>query len=123
MKSDHVVLDCAVPFGERISRIAEAWTRDGRDRGHLVTGKAFFAVHSWHLRHRIDPDTTEAEYVTASHEAIGGDEGWEAMLRERVFCESCGDRYRLENIGLCTGCMRYACYVCATHGSCTGELV
>lgn len=88
-----------------------------------MTGKAFYAVYCWHLRHRTDREIARAEFVAASYDAIGGSAGWGAMLRERAACESCGDRYRLENIGLCTGCMRYTCYTCGAHGSCVGEIV
>lgn len=118
-----MALDCALPIEERIGRLALAWIRGGRDGSQLVTGKAFFAVYSWHLRHWTDHDITWAEYTAASFHGIGGSDGWNAMLRERVICVSCGDTYRLENIGLCTGCMRYACYDCGAHASCTGEIV
>ncbi|WP_371502489.1 hypothetical protein OG871_35640 [Kitasatospora sp. NBC_00374] len=123
MTSNHVVLDCGLPIDERIRRLVEVWTRDNRGREHLLTGKAFFAVYSWHLRHRTDHDIARAEFVAASYDSIGGSDGWDAMLRERANCGTCGDRYRLENIGLCTGCMRYTCYACGAHASCTGETV
>lgn len=121
--SNQVILDCGLPFEERIEGVVRPWIRDGRGRDHLLTGKAFFAVYSWHLRHWTDHDIAWAEFVAASYDSIGGEGGWEAMLREHEVCDGCGDRYRLENIGLCTGCMRYTCYACGSHGSCTGEIL
>ncbi|MFC9653658.1 MULTISPECIES: hypothetical protein [unclassified Streptomyces] len=123
MNSNHVVFDRGLTFEERLGKLAEAWIRDGRGRGHLVSGEAFFAVYSWHVQHGTDHDTTWAEYAAASYDAIGGSDGWSAMLRERANCESCGDSYRLENIGVCTGCMRYTCYSCDGHGACAGVVV
>ncbi|MDX3537052.1 hypothetical protein PV721_22280 [Streptomyces sp. MB09-01] len=123
MNSNHLILDCRLPFEERIRGLVRQWIRDGRARDQLLTGKAFFAVYSWHLRHRADHDSPGAEFVAASYASIGSGDGWEAMLRERASCDSCGDRYRLENIGLCTGCMRYSCYACGAHASCSGEIV
>ncbi|WP_331750270.1 MULTISPECIES: hypothetical protein [unclassified Streptomyces] len=120
---NHVVLGCGLPIEERIRQLAEGWIRDGRDPDHLVTGKAFFTVYSWYSRHWADHDIAWSEFVAASYDFIGGSDGWKAMLRERAACESCRDIYRLENIGLCTGCMRYTCYACGAHGSCVGEIV
>ncbi|MGW1976999.1 hypothetical protein [Streptomyces sp. NPDC001889] len=123
MKSDHVVFDRGQPIEHRIGRLVTLWTGDGRGPDHLVTGRAFHAVYCRHLRHGTDHGIAWAEYVTAAYDAIGGDEGWNVMLRARDVCESCGDTYRLENIGLCTGCMEYTCYSCRGHGSCAGEIV
>ncbi|MFE4368047.1 hypothetical protein ACFRMN_07340 [Streptomyces sp. NPDC056835] len=126
MKNNHVVLSSGPPIEERVRQLAEVWLRDGRDRDQLLTGKAFFGLYSWYVsysRHGAGLDTASAEYVAASYDLIGGGDGWNAMLRERAVCESCQDTYRLENMGLCTGCMRYACYACGPHGSCAGEIV
>lgn len=123
VNSNHLILDRRLPFEDRIRDLVRLWIRDGRGRDHLLTGKAFFAVYSWHLKHGTDHDITWAEFVAASYDSIGSSGGWEAMLRERAWCDGCGDRYRLENIGLCTGCMRYTCYACGDHASCTGETV
>ncbi|MFD7289709.1 hypothetical protein [Streptomyces sp. NPDC059863] len=126
MSNNDVVLGRGSPIEERVSRLAGAWLRDERGGDHLLTGRAFFAVYSWYLwssRQGAGHDTACAEYVAASYDAIGGGDGWNAMLRERAVCESCWDTYRLENIGVCTGCMRYTCYACDAHGSCAGEIV
>lgn len=40
--------------------------------------------------------------------------GWyEALLSERTFCESCGERYRTENLSICTMCLGQKCTWCA----------
>lgn len=118
-----------IPFPERIRRLRDAWVRDDRDPALLVTGRAFFAVYCWSLNHRIgDPaapahDAELAEFVAASYELNGGSAGWNAMLHGREICSTCHDRYRLENLGICTDCMRYTCYGCGKHPRCAGELV
>ncbi|MFI1380470.1 hypothetical protein [Embleya sp. NPDC020886] len=121
--NNDAVLGGAPPLGERIGRLVDVWIRDGRGRDHPVTGKAFFAVYSWYLRHWAEHDPAWGEFIGVSYDFIGGDDGWNTMLRERVVCETCRDTYRLENIGVCTGCMRCTCYACGPHGSCTGEIV
>ncbi|MCI3224964.1 hypothetical protein [Streptomyces sp. NP-1717] len=123
MRNNRVVLGPGPPLEERVGGLVEEWIRDGRGSDHLVTGKAFFALYSWYGRRWADHDIGWSEYVAASYDFIGGRAGWEAMLRERTECEGCRDTYRLENIGLCTGCMRYTCYACGAHGACAGEVV
>lgn len=123
MRNNDVILGPGPPLEERIGPLAEEWLREGRGSDRLVTGKAFFALYSWYLRHRTDHGIRWSEYVVASYDFIGGRNGWEAMLRERTVCESCCDTYRMENIGLCTGCMRYTCYACGAHPACAGEVV
>ncbi|MCX4965810.1 hypothetical protein OHA98_13370 [Streptomyces sp. NBC_00654] len=123
MSNNQVVLGCGLPFEQRVGQAVGVWIREGRDHGHLLTGKAFFAVYSWYFRHRTGLDIAQAEFVTASYRFNGGSDGWNAMLRLRTTCESCQDTFRLENIGVCTGCMRYTCYACGAHGSCAGEIV
>ncbi|GAA4711095.1 hypothetical protein Prum_091900 [Phytohabitans rumicis] len=124
-----MVLNGAEPFPERVRQVCAAWLRAGRDGDLLVTDKAFFTVYCWSHNHGIrDPagpeyDPELAEYVTASYEALGGRAGWNAMLCQRTLCRVCGDRYLLENLGVCTGCMAYTCYRCGPHAHCTGELV
>lgn len=108
---------------QRIAQLHEEWVRDGRGSDQLLSGKAFFAVYSWYVGRRADHDSPWSEYVTASYDLLGGSAGWDAMLRERAVCQSCHDTYRLENIGVCTGCMRYSCYACEPHASCSGEIV
>ena len=59
--------------------------------------------------------------------------GWyEDMLRERHYCETCGETYRLANLSVCCGCLRTYCYQCnpyerAPNGNflhhCGGEIV
>ena len=59
--------------------------------------------------------------------------GWyDDLLFERHHCEGCGERYRMENLSMCTNCQRICCYWCSTgeraaNGnrahSCGGEFV
>ncbi|MEU4777193.1 hypothetical protein [Micromonospora sp. NPDC023633] len=129
MTGEHVMLDGSRPFRERVQHLHDAWVRDGRGRAFLVTDTAFFAVYCWSLNYKIgDPtaptyDAELAEFVAASHELNGGSAGWNAMLNSREICSTCHDRYRLENLGICTGCMRYTCYGCGKHERCAGELL
>ena len=129
MTGDCVMLDGSRPFQERVRHLRDAWVRDGRGRAFLVTGTAFFAVYCWSLNYKIgDPtapayDAELAEFVAASYELNGGSVGWNAMLNSRDICSTCHDWYRLENLGICSGCMRYTCYGCGDHEGCAGELL
>ncbi|HEY0697344.1 MAG TPA: hypothetical protein VGD43_05985 [Micromonospora sp.] len=129
MTGDRVMSDGSRPFQERVRHLRDAWIRTGREHTSLVTGTAFVAVYCWSLNHRIaDPtapayDAELAEFVAASYELNGGSVGWNAMLRRREICSTCHDWYRLENLGVCTGCMRYTCYGCGHHARCVGELL
>ncbi|MET9557102.1 hypothetical protein [Streptomyces sp. NPDC006645] len=123
MTNNHAVLRAGMPLEERVGQLHEEWVRGGRNSDQLLSGKAFFTVYSWYLGHRANGDIASYEYVTASYDFLGGSKGWDAMLRERAVCESCHDTFRLENIGVCTGCLRYSCYACQAHASCAGEIV
>jgi hypothetical protein len=62
------------------------------------------------------------EFIEASHGSLGGRLGWDAILRQRVYCEFCGTSYKVENILLCTGCAEYLCYECdGGHRRSTGH--
>lgn len=123
MRTNHILHRHGQPLEERVGQLFEEWVRDGRSSDRLLTGRGFFTVYSWYSGHWPDHDIAWSEYVTASYDLIGGRDGRHAMLRERAVCESCWDTYRLENMGVCTGCVRYSCYACGAHGSCVGELV
>ena len=127
MTGDRVMFDGSWPFPERVRILRDAWDEGGRDPAFLPTGTAFFAVYCWSNNYQITDPTAPAytpelaEFVTASYELNGGSAGWNAMLRDREICSTCHDRYRLENLGICTGCMRYTCYGCGRHQHCAGE--
>ncbi|WP_157546661.1 hypothetical protein [Hamadaea tsunoensis] len=117
------------PFDERVRRLRDAWVAGGRDQALLTTGMTYFAVYCWGMNYRIgDPaapayDAGLAEFVTASYEYNGGADGWITLLHGREYCSTCGDRFRLENLGICTGCLRHTCYGCGRHAGCPGELL
>ncbi|WP_128763694.1 hypothetical protein [Micromonospora sp. MW-13] len=129
MTGDRVMSDGSRPFQERVRHLRDAWALNGRGRAFLVSGTSFFAVYCWSLNYRIgDPtapayDAELAEFVAASYELNGGSAGWNAMLNGRETCSTCHDWYRLENLGICTGCLRHTCYGCGDHERCAGELL
>ncbi|MFG2821530.1 caspase domain-containing protein [Kitasatospora sp. NPDC048365] len=106
------LLDADTPFEERVDAVVAAWASRGRGRDWLVSGTAFFALYLWwhDTRHhaRGGDDLTRA-YVDACHASIGGSHGWDALLRTRVRCRCHGERWRMENIRICLGCLRYQC--------------
>jgi hypothetical protein len=126
---DQVLFDGSLPFPERVRRLRDAWAANGRVPASLPSGTAFFAIYCWSTNYRITEPTSPAyatelaEFVIAAYEHNGGSAGWDAMLRGREICSTCHDRYRLENLGICTGCMRYTCYGCGSHERCPGELL
>ncbi|MFB7614609.1 hypothetical protein [Kitasatospora sp. NPDC056181] len=105
--------DLARPFPERVAEAVRAWDANDRDPAHLVDGKAFLALYCWQLaatRRGEEPDEATAAFVERSHDSIGGRHGWAAMLHQRATCSCHGTTWRLENISLCLGCLRYVCY-------------
>ncbi|MFF1907659.1 hypothetical protein [Kitasatospora sp. NPDC058218] len=101
------------PFADRVGELVRAWEADGRDPGLLVTGRPFFALYCWHLqtsRGSREHDAATTAYVASAHRAIGGAAGWNAVLSERAHCSCHGERWRLENLSICLGCLDYVCY-------------
>ncbi|MGV9263513.1 hypothetical protein ACWDRR_02480 [Kitasatospora sp. NPDC003701] len=101
------------PFADRVGELVRAWEADGRDEGRLVTGRAFFALYCWHLqtsRSGSRHDAATTAYVESAHRAIGGAAGWNAVLGRREHCSCHGERWRLENLSICLGCLQYVCY-------------
>ncbi|MFG3050704.1 hypothetical protein ACGFZP_07055 [Kitasatospora sp. NPDC048239] len=110
---DALLHDTSQPFAARLGRLVRAWTESGREADWLVSGDAFFAAWCWHLadaRRSEQYDGETVAYLRSAHAAIGGAPGWNALLRRRDFCSCHGDQWRLENISICLGCMRYVCY-------------
>ncbi|MDY0815749.1 hypothetical protein [Kitasatospora purpeofusca] len=108
------LLDPARPFPERVARLVRDWEDDGRARYRLVDGRPLLALYCWHLdaarRGTTGDDPATAAYIAAAFAANGGADGWDALLRERADCACHGDSWRLENISVCLGCLRYVCY-------------
>ncbi|MEV7783427.1 toll/interleukin-1 receptor domain-containing protein [Kitasatospora sp. NPDC088351] len=130
-----VVMDTSRPFGERVGQLARAWEKSGRGADWLVNGKVFFALYCWFLtpldRHRGAKrrsdlqDAVVAEYVAWCYAAIGGDAGWDAWLRERTLCSCHRESWSMENLRICTGCLRYRCvdHLGRCGSDCDGEIV
>ncbi|MER6396770.1 hypothetical protein ABT263_12005 [Kitasatospora sp. NPDC001603] len=101
------------PFADRVGDLVRAWEADGRDPDRLVDGKPFFALYCWHLwtiREGRPHDAATAAYVASAHRANGGAAGWDALLRGRAYCSCHGERWRLENLSICLGCLEYVCF-------------
>ncbi|MFD0278788.1 hypothetical protein ACFVHB_33435 [Kitasatospora sp. NPDC127111] len=108
-----LLLDPALPFPERVAAAARAWVDGGRGTAGLVDGRAFFALRCWQVA-GVDRGETFGEptlsYLKHAYDALGGRFGWDLMLRQRVVCACHGDTWRLENIEVCLGCLRFLCY-------------
>ncbi|MFE2725680.1 hypothetical protein [Kitasatospora sp. NPDC059327] len=108
-----VLLDHARPFPERVAAAARAWDEAGRDPGGLVDGRAFFALRCWQLAAAARgerPGEPTTAFLDQAYAALGGHSGWDLTLRQRALCACHGDTWRLENIEVCLGCLRYLCY-------------
>ncbi|MFB7470977.1 hypothetical protein [Kitasatospora sp. NPDC056184] len=114
LQGNRRLLDPAHPFTERVARLVRDWEDDGRAGYRLVDGRALLALYCWHLdatrRGTADGDPATTAYVAAAFAANGGTDGWDALLRERADCTCHGQSWRLENISICLGCLRYVCY-------------
>jgi len=121
-----VILDRSLPFEDRARRVLDHWA--GGSERWLVDDLAFFLLYCWFLKHenalRFEPYQRRGEqrsgladtplvrdYVAASLAAVGGETGWNAILRQRGLC-SCGQTNRLENMGICVECATFECWEC-----------
>lgn len=109
---------------EKLESAVRHWNKGGRTAAGLLSGLAYFAAQCWVYTegiYKVDspkysPSITG--FIHASREFIGGDAGWNEMLRERAVCSTCRTAYKLENIRVCAGCLRYFCYKCGAGGCC-----
>ena len=115
---------------------AKLWMESGQDVSHLAKSWQFFQLYCWVVSpggKQTEKSPTLEAYIAACHDENGGSSGWGSMLRERQYCDRCGERYRLENLSVCTGCGNLTCYRCPPRGgkhengnrlcSCGGEVV
>ncbi|WP_406197515.1 hypothetical protein OH807_12210 [Kitasatospora sp. NBC_01560] len=108
-----ILLDRTRPFPERVAAAARAWDEGGRSPAALVDDRAYFALRCWQL---AAPERGEqlgaptAAFLGQAYDAFGGSTGWGLTLRQRAVCACHGDTWRLENIEICLGCLRYLCY-------------
>ncbi|MFI6843310.1 hypothetical protein OG535_10970 [Kitasatospora sp. NBC_00085] len=108
-----LLLDRTVPFPERVAAAARAWDENGRSPAGLVDGRAFFALRCWQLDtvrrgEQLGEPTTA--FLRQAYDFLGGRSGWDMTLRQRAVCACHGDTWRMENIEICLGCLRYLCY-------------
>jgi hypothetical protein len=116
-----VVFDTTVPMADRCATLVAGWKATGRGADWLVNGKAFFAVCCWMYDRKMDdPENAAyqpdyADYLDAAMGGIGGEDGWDEMLRDHMTCDVCRENYRLENSRLCTSCLKFVCPDAACH--------
>lgn len=117
---------------------ALAWDAAGRPTGQLCSDDyPLTALHCWVGRKPADEPPDLALIRAYAEASIAwreqNDPGWyDAFLGTRSYCERCGERYRVENLAICTGCLREICHACIDEPMsgwgryvhhCGGELV
>jgi hypothetical protein len=117
---------------------AAAWDRAGRPDSMLEQNVwRLLALRCWFQSDGAAQDGRQpvlADYGDAceKHLEIRDPDWWDTLLRQRDLCERCGETYRVENLAVCTGCLRTYCHCCidepkAPNGNymhhCGGELV
>lgn len=114
-------------FESRLHRAATLWANDGRRRDYTLSGDAMVVAQCWAYANPASATSPVSEYIAASRQAIGGDNGWSDLLLRRVSCAICGETWRVENAGICTDCLDYFCSGCdkqrAHRGACNGQVV
>jgi hypothetical protein len=116
--------------------MADKWEAAGRSDELLVTnGWRLLALTCWTASagarsEGVSPSIAALEEASVLH--MGGRDWSDSLLSERHYCEHCGETYRLENLHLCSKCMRVYCTWClpkesAPNGNrlhhCGGEMV
>lgn len=95
-----------------------AWLAAGRAPALLIEGVQPVA-HAWWwaMQHSYRAATHAAPcrplqgYIHASRDALG-QAAIDGYFSQRVHCCSCGQRWRVENVGICVLCGRYWCCEC-----------
>lgn len=112
-----------------------SWVEQGRGSKGLLDNRTFLAAQCWLYSPGAKHDGYSqevADFVAATRAAIGGDMGWSKLLRQRDYCDRCGERYRVENLAICCTCHTLYCYRCGSRSrhpngnqrcSCGGEIV
>jgi hypothetical protein len=99
---------------ERYEAEARAWDAAGRPAlDASMWGTA--ALSLWVQSDGAKRETVSArvtEYLAALRAALDAESpGWfDGMFEDRDVCAACGERYRMENLGLCTDCGALYCY-------------
>jgi len=120
---------------DRFESLATEWHTRGRPATLLLAGYDLIALRCWSYSAGAKVDGMSAlllAFIQAS-DAAQRDDWLDDYLSDREACRSCGERYRFENLMLCTHCSRTYCHRCASERSpaangniacsCGGELV
>ncbi len=125
-----------VNFREQIKLAFKRWQEHDKDEAYLFSSNYDrMLVYLWCYSDGAKKEGVSAEiaeFASANMKAIG-DRNYDRMLRDRDYCSSCGETYRLENLSICIDCRNVYCYrcrgrygVCANGNpscSCGGDLV
>lgn len=115
------------PIEQRLTTATDIWRNSGRLDDYLLQGDALLVARCWSIHmERNAPgkiNNNVLEYIQASYDATG-DDGWVYILHRKRQCISCGETYRVENIGMCTDCFNFYCFNCHDkHIHCPGIIV
>ncbi|MCW5631882.1 MAG: hypothetical protein KIT17_00965 [Rubrivivax sp.] len=123
---------------EYFQAMADKWEQAGRPAGLLPDNRwVLMALTSWTVSdgaraEGVSPEIRAFEKAALRQMKSRSPAWWDNLMRERHYCESCGERYRLENLHNCSKCMRVYCTWCrprerAANGNplhfCGGEIV
>jgi hypothetical protein len=120
---------------DRFESLAAQWDAKGRPTSMLVEGDRLIALRCWTYSQGGEVDGVSPvlqAFMRASEQAQPED--WlDVYFSERETCGRCGERYRFENMMLCTHCIRTYCHRCMSGAprspngnptcACGGELV
>jgi tetratricopeptide (TPR) repeat protein len=119
-----------VPYSAWIETLAQRWENAGRPEAALLAGMDNLRASCWIASpggRKTPLSELGAAFVAASRVRSS------VNLSERRHCSSCDERYKLENLGVCTACGNKYCYRCTpaggTHANgnqacgCGGEVV
>lgn len=100
---------------ERYERLARQWDENGRQEQDLRQDYGLIAMRCWAWSaggKAEGPSELLRDYIKAS-EAVQRVDWLDAYFSEPEHCRQCGERYRFENVAVCTACSGTYCYRCA----------
>ncbi|MFV9504092.1 MAG: hypothetical protein AB4911_05945 [Oscillochloridaceae bacterium umkhey_bin13] len=100
------------PFRPTLEAQANTWEQHGRPVSELLKGWTLMVASCWSYSPgaRNEPPNELAQaFLAASRNA---NPGYDEIYNERDTCRGCGERYRIENLGICTRCSALWCYRC-----------
>lgn len=103
--------------------LAESWAARDRPAAVLLQGTRLMVLQCWcHSAGAKKEGVSDRlrEFLQAGVAAQPA--GWlDELLDDRGFCSNCGERYRLENLGVCTACLSTYCHRCETGVAANGN--